>query len=317
MSRKESLGDAQFEPLRAEGALSRLLIEAGSVILRAPDDKMLFERVCRLLIDIGGFRLAWVALMEPAGDRLVEVALAGRDAETTAALREHASSEQGRRVLTRRLKDREPWVINVRAEREDADPDNPWASLASRSKVDSIAYLPIAADHVVHGVLVLASDGSDCFSPDRLLGLKRLPSDLAVKLDWLGRRAGGPSTNEALQRAATRLRAFFDVAPQAILLVSAGTVETNATFAKMFGVARTSTALGTDMSRFFAPGVWGDMVALYRRRLAGMAAPDRYQTIGVRSDGTRFSILVQATIVHLEAGQAHAVFITDLSPESA
>ena len=316
MSCTESLGDG-MRATCGRGCPGRLLIEAGSVILRAPTEKMLFERVCRLLIDIGGFRLAWAALMEPAGDRLVEVALAGRDAETTAALREHARSEQGRRVLTRRLKDREPWVVNVRAEREDADPDSPWASLASRPKVDSIAYLPIAADHVVHGVLVLASDGGDCFNADRLRGLARLPSDLAVKLDWLGRRAGSPSRDEAFHRAAARLQAFFDAAPQAILLVSPGTIETNSTFAKMFGIARTSTALSTDMSRFFAPGIWGDMVALQRRRLAGMAAPDRYQTVGVRSNGKRFSILVQATTVDLEAGQVHAIFITDLSPELA
>jgi PAS domain-containing protein len=233
--------DAEYGPLSAEAALSRLLIEAGSLILRAPDEQTLFERICRLLIKMGGFRLAWVALMEPAGDRLVEVALAGHDVETLAALREHARSRHARSVLTRRLKDREPWVIDIRAEREGAHPDGPWASLAALSKVASVAYLPIVADHVVHGVLVLATDDRGYFSPDRLLALGRLPSDLAVKLDWLGRHAGDPSRDEALRRAAARLRAFFDAAPHAILLVSPGAVEVNATFAKMFGTGGPST----------------------------------------------------------------------------
>ena len=295
MSRVDSIGDWRDEPTSSAADLTRLLLEAGSLILRAPDEQTLFDRVCRLLVDMGGFRLAWVGLAEPAGDRLSEAAFKARDTATVEALREHARSEQGRRVLTRRLKDREPWVINVRAEREDDDLGNPWASLAARSKAVSIAYLPIVADHVAHGLLVLATDDSGYFTPYRLLGLERLSADVAVKLDWLGRRAVDLARREALERAAARLHAFFDVPPHAILLVSPGTIETNATFARMFGLDGSRSVSRGELGQFFPPDLWKEMVALNRRRSAGKPAPERYEAVGVRADGTRFPILVQVT----------------------
>jgi hypothetical protein len=309
MSREDGFqyrSDGQPTP---HAGLTRVLLEASSVILRAPDEQTLFDRVCRLLIDVGGFRFAWVGLLEPTGDRFNESALAAPDSETREAVREFARSEQGRMALTRRIKDREAWVINLLAEREAVDPDSPWTGLAIRLGTGSVAHLPIAANRLVHGLLVIASDDADDLTPERIRGLERISSDLAIKLDWLGRRATGVVSHEGTFQA--RARAFFDLAPQAILLVLNDTVETNETFVKMFGADRRHS----DLSRFFAPGVWTYMVELNRRRLAGRASLDRYRAVGVRTDGTHFPILVQVTTVDLEAGQAQALFITDLSPD--
>ncbi len=236
MSRVDDINDWRDKLAVAETALTRLRLEAGRTILRATDEQTLFEPVCRLLIEVGGFRLAWVGLTEPTGDRLSEAAVEARDAAAGDCVRELARSEEGRRGLTRRMRYREPWVITVPAGREAACPDNPWAGLAGRSNGCAVAYLPIASDRIVHGVLVIAADDTEYFDPLRLRQLEHLAGDLAVKLDWLGRWAIGLAGREALEQAAARLHAFFDLSPHAILLVSAGAIETNATFAMMFGI---------------------------------------------------------------------------------
>src|SRR5271157_3786612 len=108
MSRVDSISDWRDKLAVTETALTRLRLEAGSAILRATDEETLFKSVCRLLIEVGGFRLAWVGLTEPAGDRLSEAAFEARDAATVDYVRELARSDEGRCGLARRIRYREP-----------------------------------------------------------------------------------------------------------------------------------------------------------------------------------------------------------------
>ena len=249
-----------------DAALTRLLLEAGSAIIRASDEQTLFDRVCRLLVDHCGFRLAWLGLTEPAGDRLSEAAVCGRDSIDVEGFRALALSGEGRRAAVRRVRAGEPWAVADGKDRPTEDAEWPWSTLAGALGVGSVALLPIASDRLVHGVIVVASDNPGYFVADRLSRLGRLAGDVASKLDWLGRRAGNRACEEALHRAHARLGAFWDHAPHAILVVSSLGFETNATFAAIFGLGEARNPRLRDLRRLLASELISDICTPERHR---------------------------------------------------
>ncbi len=295
-------------------ALVRTVVAAGSVIVRAPTEEELFQRVCDVLVGNGSFVVAWIGLTEPAGNRLTEMAAAGRDPETVERIRLLAGSAEDRAALLRLIRAKRTRVIEVPG----AGPPGTGSSgrvreLARESGIGSVAYLPLVARRVPHGILILGAEAAGYFDARRLRMLEVLAEDIAVKVDWIGRRIEPRATSEALLAATARLRAFFHEAPYAILLVSPTIIEMNPEFASMFGLDAGANLSLEELGRLFLPEAWHEMMAFRHRRFAGKSAPARYETVGLR-DGSVFPILVQVRPVQLESEKAFACFITDLTP---
>jgi GAF domain-containing protein len=74
-----SASDPRSE-LRAACRAQRMISECNQALVRATSEVELLERVCRSIVEIGGYPLAWVGLREQAApERLVVAACAGGD----------------------------------------------------------------------------------------------------------------------------------------------------------------------------------------------------------------------------------------------
>ncbi len=120
-----------------------------------------------------------------------------------------------------------------------------------------------------------------------------------------------PSDRDELAQSEERFRLLAEHSPIGIAAHRGGhALWANAAFLKMFG--RISVE-GVGPGELNAPSVRAEVAEIGRRRAAGLPAPEAYETLGLRSDGTEFPILVRAKTLPLPDGPATIVFIEDLT----
>ena len=121
-------------------------------------------------------------------------------------------------------------------------------------------------------------------------------------------------TIQALQDTEARFRALIDGAPVAIGVGRSGkTLWVNPTYRTMFGLAAEDDVEGTSLASFLAPESAAMITEFSRRRARGQYAPDSYEMICRRRDGTTFPAHNSVTTIALPDGPASVAFVTDLT----
>jgi PAS domain S-box-containing protein len=181
------------ERKRAEGELLQVnralkaLTECNEAMVRATEESDLLERVCRLLVEVGGFRLVWVGYAEQDEAKSVRpVAHAGFDEGYLATVNiTWADEERGRGPTGTAIRTGQPCV--VRNFLEDPQVVHWRAEATRRGYVSSIA-LPLIAEGGTLGALTLYSQAVDAFDGKEVSLLEDLATDLAFGIHTL--RAG-------------------------------------------------------------------------------------------------------------------------------
>ena len=177
---------AEEELLQVNRAL-KALTECNEAMVRATEESDLLERVCRLLVEVGGFRLVWVGYAEQDEARGVRpVAHAGFDEGYLATVNiTWADEERGRGPTGTAIRTGQPCV--ARNFREDPKVAHWRAEATRRGYVSSIA-LPLIAEGRTLGALTLYSQAVDAFDGKEVSLLEDLATDLAFGIHTL--RAG-------------------------------------------------------------------------------------------------------------------------------
>lgn len=137
-----------------------------------------------------------------------------------------------------------------------------------------------------------------------------------------GRWAGGitrditsrKSTEDAVRRNEERLRTFVDQAPMAIGVGKKGLLQyANARYIQLFGAACASDIVGHQALEHFAEQCREEVAQYIANRDKGLPAPDEYETVGLRLDGTEFPAYVRINRVELADGPVTLAFVTDIS----
>jgi diguanylate cyclase (GGDEF)-like protein/PAS domain S-box-containing protein len=225
-----------------EGALGRsnrhllMLSDCHHELTRASDETALLESICRVIVDIGGFRLAWVGFAQNDAAKSVRVvASAGADAEYLQRVRvSWDSSPAGDGPTGRAIRERSPSVCMP----VDADPAiAPWRDHAlARGYVACIA-LPLVLETPTIGALHIYSDRSDAFVADQVQLLVELADNLTHGISALRARAEN-------ERAQGKLQLFwhlFDKTRDLIYIAEAAAgrlVDVNETTSQRLGYTR-------------------------------------------------------------------------------
>ena len=124
----------------------------------------------------------------------------------------------------------------------------------------------------------------------------------------------GRTGADGLPQGGLRLGDLFDAAPLGVAVSQAGRyLEANPAFLALFGHREGAEILGRSLLEHIAPGERDRVRALNLAREATGAGPMDYETVGLRQDGTTFSMQVHATIVPLEGGPGTLAFLSDIS----
>ncbi len=156
----------------------RMLSECNETLVRATDEPKLLETICRNIVDIGGYRMAWVGYTQPdAKKSVLPVAHAGSAAEYL----EHAEiswedNAHGHGPTGTAIREQRPVIAqNLQQDANFA----PWKDQALQHGLASSIALPLKTQNETLGALNIYAGDTGAFNEDELKLLVELADDLA------------------------------------------------------------------------------------------------------------------------------------------
>ena len=164
------------------------LSECSQALVRATDEQTLLDTVCRIFVDVAGYRMCWVGFPEHDDARRVRpVAHAGHeDGYLSLINAAWNDTEHGRGPSGTAIRTGEPVVVrNILTERL----SDPWRNEALKRGYASLVALPLVAEGTTLGVLRIYAAEPDKFDNDEVKLLLERANDLAFGLSALRARA--------------------------------------------------------------------------------------------------------------------------------
>lgn len=166
----------------------RTLSAGNEALVRATDEAGLLEAACRVIVEKGGYRMAWVGFTDDTPEKTVTPkGWAGAEEGYLAQLHlTWADTEHGQGPNSRAIRSGEPQIVHDLL----ADPGyTPWRKLAEeRGFVSAFAY-PLRVSGKVIGALGIYAAEADAFDAGEVVLLSELGDDLAYGIETLRTRA--------------------------------------------------------------------------------------------------------------------------------
>ena len=286
---------AQAARREAEDGLRRLTrarrvtAECRYAQIHAAGEDALIAEMCRIAVESGGFRQAWIGFPTGQPDRPVAPA-ASAGYTVSEPMQSGASiAADGRHRGPASLALEGGTACILRDILNDPAHSRRRARAVQLGYQSSIA-LPLKRDAQVIGVLVLHASERDAFDADEIGLLDELAADLAFGIAALRARAAGQQAERQLRESEQRVREVFDQVSVGIARsdLDGRLVEANRKLCDMLGYAR-DELLGKNVRDITHPEDYGVGAALREEvrggaRVAQQVREKRY----VRKDGTSF-----------------------------
>jgi diguanylate cyclase (GGDEF)-like protein/PAS domain S-box-containing protein len=159
-----------------------------TLIVRVRDRDELFREACRIAIEAGGFRMAWIGMVDRRAMKLVPVASAGVDEALMTALKGRFSlsgiASLDNSVTARAIREKKAVVSND----SQSDPEVGLAGKHAAAGIRSIAILPLIVSEESVGTLALYAGESEFFHAEEMKLLTELAGDIAFAIDHIEKR---------------------------------------------------------------------------------------------------------------------------------
>ena len=207
----QSVGRDISERRRTELALQRAnralrtRSQCSHALMRAESEDALLQEICRLVVDTGGYRMAWIGMALDNAERLVRpVAVAGADEGYVASIRvSWGDNEYGRGPTGMAIRERQPAVAR------DIATDSrfsKWRDAARAHGFASSIALPLSSDNArCIGALNVYASEADAFDGDEVVFLAELAEDLARGIRALRDRRARAAAEARLRHTAQRM----------------------------------------------------------------------------------------------------------------
>lgn len=161
------------------------LSQVNQAIVWSKTREELFERVCRVLLENGRFRMAWIGWRDPATEQIVPLAVAGDVSGYIKSIKIYADDRpEGRGPSGTAFRSGEPYICNHLL----TDPNTlPWRPEIERRGFRASAVFPITEQGTVRGVMNVYSDEENFFRSEEIALLQEAAGDISFALDNLMR----------------------------------------------------------------------------------------------------------------------------------
>jgi PAS domain S-box-containing protein len=209
-----SIGSDITERKRAEEALQktnralRMLSECNQALMRAANEAELLQIICRIAVEHGGYRMAWVGFAEQDEAKSVRPAaqFAFEEGYLETVHITWADIERGRGPTGTAIRTGQPSVIRDTA----TDPAfAPWRNEALRRSYAAVIGLPLLSQDRTFGALTLYAVAVDAFDAVEVALLSELAADLAYGIAALRTRAERERVEAALRAKTEELDRYF------------------------------------------------------------------------------------------------------------
>ena len=204
------------EELKTSARALRTISECNRALVRVTSEPALLNEICRVLVDQGGFRMAWVGFAEKDGQKSVNRA--------AAAGFEDGYLENARITWDERDPNGQgPTGIAIRSGQisicQDIRTDPkllPWREAAIQRGYAASITLPLTSGGETFGVLILYSAQAHSFNHTEIQLLSQLADDLAFGVQSLRTREARRRAETALRESEEQFRAMAEGLPQLV-----------------------------------------------------------------------------------------------------
>ena len=194
----------------------RTISKCNQLLVRAADEATLLDGVCRLLVEDGGYRLAWIGFAEQDDAKSVRpVAEAGfEEGYLEKAAITWADTERGRGPTGMAIRTSRPSICqNILTDPAFA----PWREEALKRGYASSLALPLFENDKVRGALMVYAAKPDAFDAEEAKLLAELADDLAFGITALRTKAEYQQLEERLAESEQKYRELVEHANSIIL----------------------------------------------------------------------------------------------------
>ncbi len=304
---------AAEEALRRTGRALTAFKEFSASMLQASDEAAFITDICRILVEVCGYRIAWVGLAEDGPRKSVR--LVGQWGDESGLLPTlditWDDSPTGGGCVGTAIKTRTPQV----SRELESDPRfEPWREFMRVQKLKALLALPLChAEHCL-GALGIYAHEAEAFDPAETELLSQLAGDLTFGILSLRRREAHQKAEDALAESEQRFRRIVETTSEAILLVdleSSRIVDVNKAFTEMSGY-EPAEAIGKtteDLQLYVDPAVRQDLSE--RVRAEGHAENLEFEAR--RKDGRTIACILSSHLVDIGARRYILVMARDVS----
>ncbi|PKO89977.1 MAG: hypothetical protein CVU18_02410 [Betaproteobacteria bacterium HGW-Betaproteobacteria-12] len=223
------------------------LSQTNEAIVRMGNREELFDRICRIAVDTGGYLGAWIGLLDDDGKTLAPVARAGSLDDYVASLRISADpgDAAGRGPAATAVREGKPCYSNDFLN----DPSTaPWHEQARAFGFRSAAALPLTRRNFVVGTLCLYAAETGVFDGQTRDLLVEMARDVSFALENFDREALRRQAESDMRESERLFRSVVEQNIAAIFMIDDGRI--------VFANPRTSEILG------YTPGELNGRIAL-------------------------------------------------------
>jgi PAS domain S-box-containing protein len=217
----------------------KTLSYANDALVHATDEDWLFDQMCQVIVNQGGYRMAWVGLADDDPGRSVRpIAKSGfgTDYLDTADV-SWANNERGRGPTGTAIRDGTVQIVQAFFD----DPRIlPWQEEARKRGYASSVALPLKDSTRVFGALTIYAPEPDAFGADEVAVLSDLASNLSFGVGALRTRAEHKAAENTIRERERLLRLISDTIDEVFWIMDPVTrrvVYVNSAAARMLGRA--------------------------------------------------------------------------------
>ncbi|MEN6585537.1 MAG: response regulator [Sulfuricella sp.] len=295
------LQDREARILEADRALSHVnraltVLSAGNrAMLRAADEQGLLDAMCHMIVDKGGYQMAWVGFARHDADKSIQpVAHAGSHQDYVDSLKLSWGDDTiRRRACGVAIAEGVPVVVRDIAT---APEFAPWREAAMQCGFAACIALPLIGTHGVIGMLCIYAAEADAFDEGEIELLKEAADDLAYGISRL--------RDQSRSREADEIEDLYNNAPCGYhsLDEDGRFVRINDTELAWLGYARDEVVGKMGFFDLLSPA----SQETFQERFANMKEQGWARDLDfemVRRDGTILPVLLNATAIRDEDGR--------------
>jgi PAS domain S-box-containing protein len=198
---------------RALGVLS----QCNQLLVRATEEQGFLDDICRILVDHGGYRMAWIgfALQDEARTVHPEAIAGFEDGYLQAVKITWSDNQTGRGPTGTAIR---TGITKINRSSWSHPEYAPWRSEALKHGYASSIALPLTDHNGIFGALTMYSNEPDAFDDEEVRLLGQLADDLSYGISTLRMRAAKEKADLARQESERRFRAIFEGAQDYIYL---------------------------------------------------------------------------------------------------